>query len=194
MPVLKTSVVVSLIIVTVTAVGFGGSATHTGAKHKGYSTSSSDPKWLTGPFVQYGVIKSLTKRGSGYKLRLDLHELFGDDKTGAAACVDNHECPPGTTSFLDDTYDHDFKYVLTYYVPRDASVQLLAYPRPDVIVTARYFYELAHGKNPLHLQIEAPLGPEMLSEFGFSIHISLSEPERYRGLEHVTGLLQIYHP
>ena len=192
MSVLKNSVVVSLIVLA--AAGFGGSATHAGGKHKGYSTSSTDPKWLSGPFVQYGVIKSFTKRGSGYKLRLDLHELFGDDKTGTAACIDNHECPRGTTSFLDDHYDHDFKYVLTYYVPRDASVQLLAYPGPDVIVSARYFYGLAHGKNPLHLKVEAQPGPDALSEFGYFIHISLKEPERYQGLEHVTGLLQLYHP
>ena len=72
--------------------------------------------------VEFGYIESLTPLAKGYKLRFDLH-LYLSGMTGLRACVDNHDCPPGTTSLLDDVYDHDLKFVLTYYVPPDARVR-----------------------------------------------------------------------
>jgi hypothetical protein len=187
MPVLKTFVAMSAVVLAVS--GCGGSAKHTSVS----TPPPSQPRWMDAPRVEFGFIKSLTPLGSGYVLRFDLHELFGPDKTGLAACIDNHECRPGTTSFLDDTYDHDFKYVVTYYVPADAAVQLVGIPpKPDPNVTARYFYAFAHGKNPRHVQTQATLGRFALSEFGF--YIEISNAYTPHGFERVIGLVQVFHP
>ena len=148
----------------------------------------------TAPTVEYGWIRSLTPLGSGYKLRFDLGLLFGSDKTGLAACIGNHECRPGTTGFLDDSYVHDLKYVVTYYVPPTASVELiggsspLRYPK----VTARYFFGLAHGRNPRHVDVQAP-GHLALNEFAFYIAVGHSDGPHH-GYESVTRLFQVYHP
>jgi hypothetical protein len=185
---LKTLVAVSVLVLAV--LGCGGSA-----KHKSLATAAAtQPRWMDAPQVEFGFIKSLTPLGSGYRLRLDLHELFGPDETGLAACIDNHECPHGTTGFLDDTYDHDFKYVVTYYLPANAGVQLVGfYPKPDPKVTARYFYAFAHGKNPRHVQTQASPGRYALSEFGFYVEVSNAHAPR-DGFEHVLGLVQVFHP
>lgn len=146
------------------------------------------------PLVEYGRITSLTRLGRGYELRFDLHLLFGPDKTGLAACVDNHECPPGVRGFLDDTYDHDLKFVVTYYMRPATPVDLVSasgqfpYPR----VTAQYFYGLVHGHNPRHVRVMAP-GAFALSEFAFDIEIGRSSASTH-GYETVTRLFQVYHP
>jgi len=158
------------------------------------ATSPALPWPYTAARVEYGWIRSLTPLDRGYELRFDLGLLFGPDKTGIAACVDNHECPPGTTGFLDDSYVHDLKYVVTYYVPPTAAVELVSgsgqFPYPTV--TARYLYGLAHGRNPRHVHLQAP-GRLALHEFGFDIDVGDSEGPHH-GYEAVTRLFQVFHP
>jgi hypothetical protein len=142
--------------------------------------------------VTLGRIRSLTPLGSGYKLRLDLYLLFGPDKTGIAACVDNHECPRGQQGFLDDTYEHDLHYVVTYYMPPTTPVTLVGdntYPR----VTARYFYGFVHGRNPRHLLLQEQPGPAALHDFGVYVQVSKAPPPS-GDFERVLRMGQVYHP
>ena len=189
MPGLKTLFAMSALVLAVA--GFGGSARHTSVS----APRPAQPQWIDAPRVEFGFIKSLTPLGSGYRLRFDLHALFEPDQTGLAACVDNHECRPGTTSFPDDTYDHDFKYVVTYLVPADAAVQLVGIPpKPNPTVTARYFYAFVHGSNPRHIRTQATLGRFALDEFVFYIEVSNSDAARPDGFDRVLGLVQVFHP
>jgi hypothetical protein len=151
------------------------------------------PWWQTAPRVEFGRLTSFAPLGRGYRLRLDLHVLFGVDKTGLAACIDNHECKPGTKSFLDDSYDHDFKYVLTYYVPATAPVQLVNLSAQIAgTVTARYLYGLSRGRNPRHLK-QVTVGPEVLHEFGYYVQVA-PRTGSSRKYETVTRLSQVFHP
>jgi hypothetical protein len=100
------------VAVVLLATGCGG-----GAHRKALDQASQLPWWYTAPQVAFGRIGSLTPLGAGYKLRLHLYLRFGPDKTGVQACIDNHDCPAETNSFPDDTYEHDLKYLVTYYVP-----------------------------------------------------------------------------
>ncbi len=146
----------------------------------------------TTPRVEFGYVKSFTPLQQGYKLRLELHLLFTVDKTGLAACIDNHDCPPGTNNFLDDTYDRDLRYVITYFVPPTAPVQLVSFSgqRPPT-VTARYFYGLVHGRNPRHVQVMAR-GPDALNEFAF--YVEVAPPLSLGHYESVMRLYQQFHP
>ena len=175
-------------LAAVAATACGGKATSESA-----TTDASAVGWpYTSPRIEYGFIRSLTPLGQGYKLRLDLHLLFGPDKTGLAACVDSHECPPGQTGFLDDTYDHDLRYVVTYYVPPNVPVALVGFSGRSPKVTARYFYGLTRGRNPRRVQVMAP-GNNALREFGFYVEVA-APYSPHRGYELVRRLSQQYHP
>jgi hypothetical protein len=160
---------------------------------KATKNTTSVPWPDTDPTVEFGFIRSFTPLGQGYKLRLDLHLRFGPDKTGLAACIDTHECRPGTTGFLDDNYDHDLRFVVTYFVPPTASVGLVSFSgEPSPTVTARYFYALAHGRNPRRVQVMAS-GADAIKEFGFFVELA-PKTSLPKGYELVTRMYQQYHP
>jgi hypothetical protein len=180
-----------LIGVAILVAGCGGSGSATGTTSA--SQAPPTPWWLNAPRVEFGLMRSLTPLGQGYKLRLDLHLLFGPDKTGLAACIDNHDCTPGTTSFPDDTYDHDLEFVVTYYVPPNLPVQLVSLSGGiAATVTARYLYGLSLGHNPRHLKV-ATIGPEVLKEFGYYLRVR-PRPVSTSGYQTVTRLSQVFHP
>jgi hypothetical protein len=174
-------------------------ATGCGSKRSaGHTTTAATPTIATVPWpettprVEFGTIRSFTPLGAGYELRLDLQLLFGPDKTGLAACIDNHECRKGTTGFDDDSYGHDLHYVVTYYAPPATPVELVSFTaKTPPIVTARYFYGLAHGRNPRHIQVMAR-GADALREFGFYVEVSPRfSAKRYQS---VLRMYQQYHP
>lgn len=152
-----------------------------------------EPWPYTTPQVFFGTAKSFTPLGSGYKLRLALALRFGPDKTGLAACIDNHECAKGTTSFDDDSYGHDLHYVVTYYVPPNTPVELVSFSTPNSpTVSARYFYGLAHGRNPRHIKVMAN-GADALREFAFYVRVA-PQAQRTKNYESVQRIYQQYHP
>lgn len=201
---------VAVVVAALTAAGCSGKtrpqaeATHpqtvTVTVTRNAPSVAAKPKpsaWVSAPQVEYGRIVSLTPLGEGYKLRFDLQLIFGPDKTGIRACIDNHECPPSQDNFTDDTYIHDLKYVLTYYLPPTASVELVGfYPKPDPVVTARYFYSFTRGHNPRHIQAMAT-GASALSDFAFDIQVgNIHGPSKnyFKGFQSVTKMFQVYHP
>ena len=185
--------VVCLGLIALTATACGGTrATTTTGTTKATGAARPLPWPETTPQVAYGFIRSLRPMGRGYLLRLDLHLLFGPDRTGLAACIDNHECAPGTTSFPDDSYDHDLRYVVAYYLPPGAPVELVTFAGTPATVTARYFYGLAHGLNPRHLGVMAP-GRDALREFAFFVEAAPRSPF-HKGYEPVLRLYQQFHP
>jgi hypothetical protein len=177
--------VVALLALTVA--GCGGRTTHKAAA----PGSLANPWWLYAPPVEFGYIHSITPLGQGFKLRFDLHLLFGVDKTGFDACVDNGDCRHRPTNFLDDTYDHDLKFVVTYYVSPDTPVLLASSAAKAPTVTARYLYGIAHGKNPRHVSLMVE--PRyILNAFGF--YLEVNKTKRNDGFESVTRLGQVFHP
>ena len=183
-----------LLVLAVTAAGCGATK-HVVATVAARSTVASVPWWQTEPVVQYGFVKSLTPLGSGYKLRLDLGLLFTVDKTGLAACIDNHDCAAGTKSFPDDTYGRDLRYVVTYYVAPNTPVDLVGLGSATPHVTARYLYGMSQGRNPQHVKAMAT-GRDTLRVFAFYVEVSRVAPSGlpYKTFEPVLRMAQIYHP
>ena len=180
-------VIAAVALVGLILSGCGGTAKHKAAAPR----IGANPWWLYAPQLEFGQVRSLTPLGRGFKLRFDLHLLFGVDKTGFDACVDNGDCPSTPTSFLDDTYDHDLKYVVTYYVPPGAPVLLASSAVNAPTVTARYLYGIAHGKNPRHVSLmTAPR--DVLTEFRF--YVEVDKASRHEDFESVRRLGQVFHP
>jgi hypothetical protein len=186
---------VALLLALAVAVAAGGCA-HTSVKATTSTTSSAAalPWPESTPHVVFGSVKSFTPLGRGYKLQLDLQLRFSVDKTGLAACIDNRECAPGTASFPDDTYDHDLKYVVTYYVPQTAPVDLVTFAGGSGYdrVTAAYLYGLSLGRNPDHLK-EVTVGQNALHAFAFWVELAPESalPTTY---DPVLRLAQQFHP
>ncbi|HEY5099241.1 MAG TPA: hypothetical protein VII54_04200 [Gaiellaceae bacterium] len=157
----------------------------------GGTATPPSPWWMTAPSIQFGFIKSLTPVGGGYKLRLDLHLLFGADKTGIQACIDNGYCKPGAGSLLDDTYETDLKFVVTDFVPAATPVELVGDSSTAPTVTAAELYALAHGHNPHHIPAMAT-GADALHEFGF--YVEAKGGWTGPGFTPVLRMAQIYHP
>ncbi len=177
-------------LVGIFAAGCGG-AGHP-AKHAAPPVAKEPWPYVT-PQVEFGTIDSFTPLGTGYELRLALVLRFGPDKTGLAACIDNHECAKGTTGFDDDSYDHDLHYVVTYYVPPSTPVTLVSFSTPSPpTVTAKYFYGLAHGRNPRHIKVMAA-GADALREFAFYVQVA-PQAQRTKTFESVLRIYQQYHP
>ncbi len=185
----------AVVVLSLAACGGHGSRKPEQAATRG----ALQPGWLSEPTTELGYVDSLTPLGQGYELRLDLHARFGPDATGLAACIDSHECPAGTKGFPDDTYDHDFRYVVTYYVPPGATVALVgATGATTPRVTARYLYGMAHGRNPRRVRAMTTTGADVLREFAFNVRVvdrcgpaKCFTPRSYR---EVDRLAQLFHP
>jgi hypothetical protein len=138
------------------------------------------------PTVQFGYVKSITRLGTAYKLRFDLGVRLSGE-TAVRACIENDGCPPRTTGFPDDVYQHDLGYVLTYRVPPNARVLMVAAGRPTPIrVTPAELYSFMRGRDPRHLRLMDPT----LKHLGFYVE---TKP-RYPGFDEATRLEQAYHP
>jgi hypothetical protein len=186
------AVAAALLVVSAPACG-GSSARHPG---KPQASGAASPWWQTTPTLLFGYARSLTPLAHGYLLRLDLVKRFGPDETGLHACADNHECPAGTSDFPDDTYDHDFRYVVTYYIAPATPVDLVGAglattPR----VTARYFYGMIRGRNPRRVRTMMR-AHDLLPGFGFYVEIGHRHGPTHRltDYESVERMAQIYHP
>jgi hypothetical protein len=175
--------------------GFAAVAVVTLAGGCGGSGSATHPQYRATPLVERrtivesGRIEALTPLGKGYELRFDLHiRLFG--KTAVQTCIDNHDCPPGTTGFPDDAYDKDLKFVLTYQVPASAKVTVFNGTTP-VSITPRALYALTKGMNPRHLQ----LGDPDISDLTFDIEVTpVQGPAVEYQFDSVTRLEQVFVP
>ena len=181
-------VVAAIAMVALTMTACGGKL----SQKRGAASATALPWWVGTPDVWFGYITSLKPLSPGYKLRFDLHLRFGPDKTGLQACIDNDYCRPGQTGFLDDTYDHDLKYVLTFYLPPSAPVQVVGKQSDSVSMTAHELYDLAHGSNPRHISTMAT-GRDILDAFGFYIEVGTASGP-HNGFETVRRLSQVYHP
>jgi hypothetical protein len=168
--------------------GYGGTGTpEKTTAHRPPATPWYDKSYAD---IEFGYIKSLTPLGKGYKLRIDLHMVFGPSKTGVQACVDRHECAPGTRGFLDDHWDHDLKFVLTYFLPPTASITLIGASLAPMSVTSHQFYELSRGHNPTHLK-DVTTGADVFRDFGYEVMVGVSAPNQF---DAAARLYQVFHP
>jgi hypothetical protein len=131
------------------------------------AAGAAPPPLTVRPTIEFGYVKSLSRDGAGYRLRLDL-ALRLTGRTAIAACIDNDHCRRDTRGFPDDVYYRDLHYVLTYRVPADARVTVLASnPTRSVRITTRELYDLAHGRNPRRRRLE----DARLRHLGFYVEV-----------------------
>ncbi len=185
---MRTTLLLVPLVLALGMAGCGGKASPKKTTvHRPPSTPWFDRSY---PDIEFGYIKSVAPLGKGYKLRLDLHLLFGPSPTGIQACIDDHACPPGTKGFLDDHWDHDLKFVLTYYLPPSADITLVGTSLAPVSVTAAQFYGLTRGQNPSGLK-DVTIGAAVFQEFGYDLMVKPSAQSQF---DTAVRLHQVFHP
>jgi hypothetical protein len=106
--------------------------------------------------VEFGFIKSLTRKGSNYELRFDpAWHLVGE--TANVAAAEDGAVAPGEP-VPNDSYTVDEGHrLLTYKVPPGARVSVLKDSPAGKPVTVAQLAELVAGKNPLPRKLFEPL-------------------------------------
>jgi hypothetical protein len=128
--------------------------------------------------VEFGYIKSLTRKGSGYQLRFDpAWHLVGE--TANVAAAEDGAIPPGEPVPNDSYVVDEGHRLLTYKVPPNARVTVLKDSPQGKPATVEQLAQLVAGKNPFSEELFEPL------KTGFWIRVHIDT---------VRSLDQQYHP
>jgi hypothetical protein len=107
---------------------------------------------LKGPplvLTQFGYVKSLTKKGSRYELRLD-PALWLEGATANRAAVEDGVLDPGDVIPNDYYIRNPDKRLLTYRVPKDAAVTVLTAGPKSTTIPVAELAAIVKGLNPKH--------------------------------------------
>ena len=122
-------------------------------------TDTSTTKTGVGPpgtTVQFGYIKSLKRRGNGFELRFDPAWLLSGVTANTAAAEDGAVAPgepvPNDHYIIDEGHR-----LLTYTVPANARVTVLADSPDATPITVAQLARLVQGKNPLPKPLFEPI-------------------------------------
>jgi hypothetical protein len=129
--------------------------------------------------VFYGHVKSLTRAGSGFELRVD-PALWLGGLTAQRAAVEDKVLPPGEP-VPNDYYIRDEGHrLLTYRVPASARVTVLTYKSEikGTPISVAEYADLLAGRNPRHIRLFEP-------KAGFWVRV---------GTDTVRSLNQQYQP
>jgi hypothetical protein len=135
-----------------------------------------------GEYVQFGYIKSLTRKGARYELRFD-PALFLSGETANRAAIEDKVLEPGDVVPNDNYVRNESKRLLTYLVPPTAHVTVLANPGNKGIlatpITVAELAQLVRGEKPKRFKLFEAL------DTGFWIRVNIDT---------VRSLDQQYHP
>jgi hypothetical protein len=117
--------------------------------------------------VFYGHVKSLTRTGSGFELRVD-PALWLGGLTAQRAAVEDKAIAPGEPVPNDYYIREEGHRLLTYRVPASARVTVLTYKGgiKGTPVSVADYAELLAGRNPGHIRLFEP-------KAGFWIRVAL---------------------
>jgi hypothetical protein len=105
---------------------------------------------------EYGYVKSLTAKGSGYVLRFDPAWLLSGETANVAAAEDG-AVEPGQPVPNDNYVVDEGHRLLTYKVPADAEVTVLADSPTGSPITVEQLAQLVAGKDPLGKPLFEPI-------------------------------------
>ena len=163
--------ILTVLVATVAAAGCGGTTTVT-------KTVTVTPAAQSDEIAQFGYVKSLERKGSGYEMRFDPALLLSGQTANVAAAEDG--AVPAGEPVPNDNYVVDEGHrLLTYEVPADARVTALTRGVEGSPITVAQLAQLVHGKNPFGKPLFEPITT------GFWIHVRIDT---------VRSLDQQYHP
>ena len=105
---------------------------------------------------EYGYVKSLTAKGSGYVLRFDPAWLLSGETANVAAAEDG-AVEPGQPVPNDNYVVNEGHRLLTYKVPADAKVTVLADSPTGTPITVAQLAQIVAGKDPLGKPLFEPI-------------------------------------
>jgi hypothetical protein len=116
--------------------GCGGTKTETVIETKTVTVDNTSKQGLGAPgeSVQFGYLKSLTKKGSSYELRFD-PALFLSGETANVAAAEDGAVEPGEPVPNDYFVVDEGHRLLTYKVPADAKLTVVALGPKNIPVT-----------------------------------------------------------
>jgi hypothetical protein len=109
-----------------------------------------------GEQVQFGYVKSLTRKGSRYELRFD-PAWFLSGETANVAAAEDGAVEPGEPVPNDNYVVDEGHRLFTYLVPADARVTVLTKGVSGSRITVTQLAELVSGKNPFPRPLFEPL-------------------------------------
>ena len=105
---------------------------------------------------EYGYVKSLTAKGSGYVLRFDPAWLLSGETANVAAAEDG-AVEPGQPVPNDNYVVNEGHRLLTYKVPADAKVTVLTDSPTGTPITVAQLAEIVAGGNPFGKPLFEPI-------------------------------------
>jgi len=137
------------------AAGCGGTTTVT----KTVTLPATRAKTGVGPpgrMIQFGYIKSLKRQGAGFRMRFDPAWLLSGVTANVAAAEDG-VVEPGEPVPNDHYVLDEGHRLLTYLVPANARVTVLAKGVSGTPITVSQLAQLVKGKNPLGRPLFEPI-------------------------------------
>ena len=167
-----------LVVLTATVVSAGCGGTTTVTKTVTVSAPAKSGVGPPGEIVQFGYVKSLERKGSGYEMRFDPAWLLSGATANAAAAEDG--AVPAGQPVPNDNYVVDEGHrLLTYEVPASAHVTALTKDVAGTPITVAQLAQLVRGENPFPRPLFEPIST------GFWIRV---DSDTVRSLD------QQYHP
>ena len=162
---------VTILALSALAAGCGGTTT---ATKKGTAT----PAASSNEIAQFGYVKSLERKGSGYELRFD-PALMLSGQTANVAAAEDGAVPAGQPVPNDNYVVDEGHRLLTYEVPANAHVTVLTKGVTGSPISVAELAQLVRGENPFG----KPLFEPITTGFWIRVHVDT-----------VRSLDQQYHP
>jgi hypothetical protein len=161
---------IAILALSALAAGCGG--TTTAAK------KATQPAAPSNEIAQFGYVKSLERKGSGYELGFD-PALMLSGQTANVAAAEDGAVPAGQPVPNDNYVVNESHRLLTYEVPANAHVSVLTKGVAGSPITVAELAQLVRGENPFG----KPLFEPITTGFWIRVHVDT-----------VRSLDQQYHP
>jgi hypothetical protein len=145
---------VCVLLVAASAVGCGSTKTVTTTVT--VSSTGKHGVGAPGVQVQFGYIKSLKPKGTGYELRFD-PAWFLTGETANVAAAEDGKVEPGEPVPNDNYRVNESPRAYTYRVPSDARVTVLKDGPSSAPITVEQLSEIVEGNNPLPKPLFEPV-------------------------------------
>ncbi len=143
-------------LVAIVAAGCGSTRTVTVTKTTTVAGTGKSGAGPPGEIVQFGYVKSLTRKGDGFEMQFD-PALFLSGITANTAAAQDGAVEPGQPVPNDNYVVNEGHRLLTYKVAANAHVTVLTEGVTGSSITVDQLAQLATGKNPFPKPLFEPI-------------------------------------
>jgi len=143
-------------LVAIVAAGCGSTRTVTVTKTTTVAGTGKSGAGPPGEIVQFGYVKSLTRKGDGFEMQFD-PALFLSGITANTAAARDGAVEPGQPVPNDNYVVNEGHRLLTYKVAANAHVTVLTEGVTGSSITVDQLAQLATGKNPFPKPLFEPI-------------------------------------